>query len=665
MALERPRHQLKENKRASSFSHILLFDTETCQDYPEPNRMRHNLRLGVGIYVDMRNKSRKLTRDVFTFKTCDEFWDKVISLAHPKKPLYIVAHNIMFDIQVLGRFKRLRDASFKCSTYIEDQQRVLIRFDNGNRSLIFMDNMNYFSGSLDKLGKSIGLNKKEVDFNNVDDATLEDYCKRDVEIMEQAWIYLRKFILEHDLGYQRMTIASTAFHAYRHRFMNYPIYIHDNEFANNLEREAYYGGRSEPFRIGEFRNQHFYKLDVNSMYPYVMKNFNFPNNFISCMRHPTMDDLDRLMGRFYVVARVRLNTSEPVYPKRYKDKLIFPIGRFVTTLNQPELERAMERGQIEDVEALSYYTAYPIFSDYVDFFYNKRMEYKENGNTAFELMSKTMLNSLYGKFGQKVRQWEQIGEADEDIWEQYTEVDAETGATYSVRVHDGMVERSIGFKDGNDTFPGIAGGVTAYARLTLWKYFEIAGLENIFYCDTDGFITNQEGYDRLKPYIDKTRLGYLKVEGKGDYLKITRAKQYQLDNEVKIKGVRKGAVQVGKNLYEQWNKLSRNSKDFNKYIYNCIWERQTKELSEANDKSVTLPNGQCKPLIFYSDDLGEGLDVPEMETEYGCDAVYNGKELMPLCTYKQPEAVSKIKAKRRAKMENKRDSEVGAFTPPH
>jgi len=43
-----------------------------------------------------------------------------------------------------------------------------------------------------------------------------------------------------------------------------------------LEREGYNGGRNECFYIGTLNSQKYYKLDVNSMYPYVMQNNKYP-----------------------------------------------------------------------------------------------------------------------------------------------------------------------------------------------------------------------------------------------------------------------------------------------------------------------------------------------------------------------------------------------------
>lgn len=682
--MKRTKHRIKENTKSIAFENMIFFDTETYEDWLSDDAKANRLRLGVGIYVQKRKDTGKQRKEVFDFRTIDGFWNKVLSYCTKHRPLYIIAHNIKFDIQVLGRFERLRNEGFVCEKYIEDQGKVIIKFARPNgikiqykkgkdgkrkphpapqfERIIFLDNMNLFNTSLGKLGESIGYGKGNVDFNMVDDDTLLDYCRNDVEIMVKAWEILRDFILKNDLGHQKMTIASTAFTAYRHRFMTYPIYIHDNEFANDLEREAYRGARTEPFKIGEFKGEPFYKLDVNSMYPYVMRNFNYPYNLVSCIRHPRMGDLFEIMQNYQVVAKVKLKTDSSIYGVRYKGKLTFPVGEFITTLTHPELERAIKEGQVMDVLSLSYYEAAPLFRDYVDFFYNARKQYKSEGNYAFSYLCKVLLNSLYGKFGQRVREWEKVGECDSDIWETQEIINAQTGERYTVRYHDGIVEESRGLEEYAESFPAIAAFVTAYARLILYDYYVKAGWENVFYSDTDSLIVNQRGYDNLKDYLDDSKLGYLKLEDKSDYLLVLNSKHYIMGDEVKLKGVKKDAKKVGKRTYEQWTQVGKNTKEFNEHIHENVWIKQQKELSGEYDKGIVLPDGQVKPLIMFCDDNENGLDVPAMEMIYGGDAKYGGKPIQPEYELKDVSRINKDKVKRATKSQNAKDNQAGITT---
>jgi len=58
--------------------------------------------------------------------------------------------------------------------------------------------------------------------------------------------------------------------------MKEKIYIHDQVTTSEFEREAYFGGRVECFRLGNFTDEFFYNIDVNSMFPSVMKENLYP-----------------------------------------------------------------------------------------------------------------------------------------------------------------------------------------------------------------------------------------------------------------------------------------------------------------------------------------------------------------------------------------------------
>ncbi len=56
--------------------------------------------------------------------------------------------------------------------------------------------------------------------------------------------------------------------------------VHMKPEVIKLEIDSYRGGRNECFFIGEAHGE-FYKLDVNSMYPYVMATHYYP---IKCLK---------------------------------------------------------------------------------------------------------------------------------------------------------------------------------------------------------------------------------------------------------------------------------------------------------------------------------------------------------------------------------------------
>jgi hypothetical protein len=196
------------------------------------------------------------------------------------------------------------------------------------------------------MGKLVGLPKKEVDFESVNETRLSEYCHRDVEILRLGMERYFRFLQDHDLGRFRLSKASQAMAAYRHRFMAHKIYFHQDEQVRRLEREAYFGGRVECFELGKIQDGPFLYLDVNSMYPYVMRETAVPCRLIDYSSGFSREDFQEVLNRFGCVSRVVISTDQPIYPIRRNNKVIFPTGEFETVLCSPALREAVRRGHL-------------------------------------------------------------------------------------------------------------------------------------------------------------------------------------------------------------------------------------------------------------------------------------------------------------------------------
>ncbi|GAJ22173.1 unnamed protein product, partial [marine sediment metagenome] len=192
-----------------------------------------------------------------------------------------------------------------------------------------------------------------------------------------------------------------------------------------------------------------------------------------------------------------------------------------------------------------------IFKSYVDKFYALRQEFKASGNAEYEELCKKMLNSLYGKFGQKGEDWKKIGDCIGEPDREEMVIDMVHKRISRLRYLLGQVFRMTGHGECFDSFPAIAAHVTAYARLHLWSLMQAVGWGNYFYCDTDSLIVNEKGLQCLKSQIHNTSLGSLKVAMTSSHVTIRGLKDYSIADKQVIKGIRKNAVCVGEGVYEQ------------------------------------------------------------------------------------------------------------------
>jgi len=208
-----------------------------------------------------------------------------------------------------------------------------------------------------------------------------------------------------------------------------------------------------------------------------------------------------------------------------------------------------------------------------------------------------LLNSLYGKFGQRsdnVLDEKQLLEEGYTIERYYDELEACWYKIITIGTLQKVVkERSV---EAFHSFPAISAHVTDYARLYLWELMNVAGLDNVYYTDTDSLYTNHAGYVKLKPYIDKIELGKLKLEAKVNYFKIYGPKDYILGNKVVLKGIPKSAKKLSETVYE-CDLFPGLKRDLQKGMgeYYCI-EKRTKHLQREYNKGVVLPDGKVIPF---------------------------------------------------------------------
>jgi len=547
---ERRAHWLPRNFASQTPQACIFVDTETLPTRLDDKTEAHYLDLGMAAYCRRSHNGQWTKPEWFTFTTRDEFWDWAISKTRSKVRLYLFAHNGAFDLPVLAAFTQLPERGYKIKKAICDAPPIDITWKRDDRTIRFIDTLNIWRMSLAEIGRSVGLSKLKMPSPDDSEIRKLAYCRRDVKVLMMAVIKWLDFLKDNDLGGFQPTLASQALGTYRHRFMKHQIGIHNNNDALHLERDAYVGGRTECFRLGAYDGE-FYYIDVNSMYPSVMRGNQYPARLSTWTDRVKIADLKRWRNQYLVIANVTLQTKDANYPKVHDGKLVFPIGRFNVSLAGPELYRALDAGHIAEVHQASIYYGEDLFTDYVDYVYKARMDARAAGNRVDAHSFKILANSLYGKFGQRGRRFEEIETCDPNLIAIEEEWDADEGKLSTRRYFGGIVQEWQTEGESKHSFPAIAAFVTSYARLVLVDAISQAGRENCYYCDTDSLVVNREGWERITHLIDQDRLGSWSLDRILDSIVLHGPKDYIFDGEMRVKGVRKDAVWVDDSTVEQ------------------------------------------------------------------------------------------------------------------
>ena len=617
-------HYLKDNKTSHYPGEFIFFDTETTPKVLENGDIDQPFKLGVALYWRRRDDQNKDTLEYLRFTKIPDFWKWVATHALTKHQLILIAHNIQFDFMVLGGFSALRLHGFELTKIITNGKSNILSYRCDNRSILCLDNMNYFPVALKALGEDVGLPKLTMPEGPQPLKVWFTYCQRDVDIMYTAWREWLSFLSSQDLGTWGKTITSQAFNAYRHRFMSHPILVSVNNKATEIERASYRGGRTECFQLGTLPKEDYYLLDINSLYPYCMKVNQYSTRQLYIKYNPPLEFLERVLKNRCVIGDVLVTVDKPIFGVRYNGRLIFPVGTFRVTLTSSELTRAVTTGSIIKIYALSVYHREFIFTDFVDYFYNQRLAFKKAGKPVYAYLCKKLLNHLYGKFGQRNEDWVFIGKEPKPVDYVEVEIDAQTGKRYTVRCIAGQVCRTDKSVEGYNSFAAISAEVTANARMLLWEFIEKAGPENVFYTDTDSLLVNKTGRDNLAADISQTALGKLKLAQKATKAVLHNVKDYQLGRKVKIKGISKTAKKVSEGNYITYQQQGVRAALHNENINTMTWRRVPKMLHRIYEKGVVCENGRVAPLILFHQNGKNYPDYKAMFKCYGEAATYRG-----------------------------------------
>jgi len=362
---------------------------------------------------------------------------------------------------------------------------------------------------------------------------LYEYCYSDTMILKQSMEqYIQNGLELTGINpIMSSTIASYSMKVFRTNFMQ------ENQIAILTQKEydfikkGFYGGRTEVFQLQTHAedavNGKFIKyVDINSLYPTVQHYDEIPCG-IPKWGYGNLNDV---FGYAEVDIIPPKNIHLPLLPEKKNGKLIFDLSnKSRAVYSTVELKKAVELGYtISNIyNTLSFESSREIFKEYNKTFlkikletsgyarnkeedgssYDDRIEkyildtynhcgvqlekHKIIANKGMKTLSKMLLNSLWGKFGQKsdLRTTEYINNPDTFIRLLQKHKDKKISLKNETQIDEKTVFVEYEILEElktslQTTNIGIAGFVTAQARLRL--YCEMEKLqERVIYCDTD------------------------------------------------------------------------------------------------------------------------------------------------------------------------------------
>ena len=610
----RKAHMLRENATSERWQDLIFLDTETTATVRKHGVTDHTFRLAWARYHRVGRK----TDEYASFDKPGDLWTWITERCKPKRKVVAFAHHLYFDLKVSLGHLWLPQHGWKAWRYYfaENGPTCFVCLKKDNLSLWLIDSLNFFQIPLEKAAPLVGRVKPVVDFSTASDAEVSLRCREDVDILGDLMLQYLGMIASQDLGNPAKTLAGQAFNLYRHKYLRYPIALHDTEKAYRLELAGYKGARTECFKVGTFTGD-FYMLDVHSHYPSVMQRYSYPTKLLRYQEHGlSIPYLSYLKQRYFLIADVTITACDSYYPFTtagnrplhyaegdvdplsmvdvYGTRTAFPRGTFRTVLVGRTLQRAIEQGAIQTLHRLAIYEQRPIFSAYVADLWRLRKQAQDASNPVYAQVWKRLLNSLYGKFGQRVRQKQSDFPCDPSEFSIGTVHDNEE-TLVEWRCFGLATRFSQQRACGRESFIGISAGVADDGRNALWALMMEAGEEHVYYCDTDAVIVDATGYKNLEHRLG-SGLGQLDCKLQAPRLTIRAPKDYDMGSTSVRKGIRPSAIydpKTGKFRQERWEHIRGGLRDQNATTY-TVREEARRGAMDVWGRHV-LPDGSTVP----------------------------------------------------------------------
>ena len=586
-----------------------------------------------------------------------------------------IAHNWQFDASVirLGSRETRRQYGYcldmeRCSFPIDKGYtpfNVTIQW-GGDSFTQFLCNTNFHKTSLAKLGESFGVSKLTMpalepsllaERGLLDNPSLDAmdasvmgqfgatgilavlrYCRRDVEVLREAWFSLFRFSDTMAGCTPGFTVASMAKRLYcrgwlpkLNRCANRIVGSLQFPYVASAEEEAYRGGRTDVFYQGKpAPGLSIRKYDVVSMYPSVMLE-RMPCEFLGPAGHlDLMRWLDGGGGKLFL-ARVSVDVPSDGLgwlgwegAKAYGRGLVFGAGRWTTWAWQPMLKVAFEQGWVTEVHEVLAYRSISLFRQFIEDIYSLRAEAKAKGDGPRSLLLKITMNSLYGKFGQgNFGAWERLEAGSEDHqwqsrsratrgwdrWQDFPEGDPSQPVADYLLAEDGIyryVPAEPGM--GQNSVCSIAGYVTAAARAKLWRALAMlreAG-HGVYMVDTDSIITDGE----LPAHVCGNGLGQWQLEqtSPAEDCIFNAPKDYTFGGAAKCKGIRQpmpGIRDYEQVKFSRWQTqlMSRHDDVREQLEHGAIVSMISKHVLGRNNKRVSRGDNAFNDPIVWEGDI--------------------------------------------------------------
>ncbi|MES2354400.1 MAG: DNA polymerase [Pseudomonadota bacterium] len=391
----------------------------------------------------------------------------------------------------------------------KDGDQVLTTTHDGHflvakRTISFKDSSAMLPFGLKSLTEDFNVEHKKLDIDHTEvtkvTPELSKYAEWDhwglYEVLEHyfRWPIIRQAGAKYTMASQALQVLRT--------FIKHPIPSLSGD-ADSFIRQSYFGGRTEIFKPFYEQNSETSMLrsfDVNSLYPFVMRELEFPTRF----RFETNQYMENRMG-FYDVEVVVPDMYIPPLGLKYEgmqERLIFPTGKFRSVWSTLELNYAISIGcKITKVHrGMVFDSGGKIFEDYVNALYSIRQ--KAPKASVDNVLCKLLMNSCYGRFALNLEREKLVFDHGQAGIIPHWDIPSKKDDGRIIRLATEATSLDTSFANA-----AVAAWVTSGSRVHMHKLYNQAP-KDLYYTDTDSMKSTHK-YAKNDDDLGQLKLEYM------------------------------------------------------------------------------------------------------------------------------------------------------------
>jgi len=496
----------------------MFLDAETTREQTDAGEL-HSLRLWAARLVVRRTKhgTGLGQSDGWGYDTA-ELADQIDIWTEGQRTLWAYAHNLSFDLSVTRLPAELATRGWEVTAHAVSSDAPWLRMRRNGCVLTLCDSWGWLRAELAAVGTDLGVIKPPLPAFDGPDGEWLARCQADVDILARAMCELMDWWDAEQLGSWTLTGSAGGWNTWRHRTTHALPLIVPDEGQTAADRQAIYGGRREAFRHGTLSGGPWTLLDFKSAYPTIAASKPLPaarqGNFAGLPL-----DTSLICGDQYgIIATVEIDTPAPRYPVRVRGRVVYPVGRFTTTLAGPEILEARERGELVSIGPGYLHKLAPHMQEWAQWV----LTITEPGYTGIPKVCQRAVKhwgrAVIGKTAAKGWQTRPLETLGGTGWDYRPAWNAELQAPSHLIEICGKSAEVISTGDADNAYPAILAWVESWTRVYLARAIDDLGAKHVITCDTDGLIVETQSYEGI--YGEPVYYGPLEIRPKAQYQEI-------------------------------------------------------------------------------------------------------------------------------------------------